>query len=167
MGWSLATDFYMADLTDEICQWMPHASAMTVQRMEDATWVADWTDPPPGEPWHSSVGWVTWHLQWWLTSALAEARQEQIPERTSVRWPGTADGIRVELERLAAAWRTMLDEAADADPNRPTVFPWPTPRPLHRLVGWANIELMKNVAEIGILFNLAQRALRDAQTPTT
>jgi len=167
MGWSLATDCYLADLTDEICHWMPHTSAAAVRRRGDATWEADWSEPLPGEPWHSTVGWLTWHLQWWLTSALAEARREQLPERTSIHWPGTADGIRVELERLAVAWRTMLDEAADADPNRPTVFPWPYPRPLHRLVGWANIELMKNVAEIGILFNLAQRDLPDTRMPTT
>lgn len=165
MGWSLATDFYMTGLTDEICLWMPHSSASTVRPLADATWEADWSEPPPGEPWHSSVAWLTWHIQWWLTSALAEARQEEVPERTAIRWPGTADGIRVELERLANAWRTMLDDAVDLDPNRPTLFPWPDPRPFHRLVGWANLELMKNIAEIGILFNLAQRGWPNIPTP--
>ncbi|MCU1398237.1 MAG: hypothetical protein JWN62_1346 [Acidimicrobiales bacterium] len=165
IGWSLATDFYMTDLTDEICLWMPHPSASTVRRLADGTWEADWNEPSSGEQWHSSVGWLTWHLQWWLTSALAEARQEGVPERTSIRWPGTADGIRVELQRLADDWRTMLDDAGGLDPNRATVFPWPDPRPFHRLLGWANIELMKNVAEIGIVFNLAQRDLGAARTP--
>lgn len=32
---------------------------------------------------------------------------------------------------------------------------WPDLRPFHRLVGWANLELMKNVAELGVVLNLA------------
>lgn len=159
MGWSLATEYYIPRLTDENCLWSPHPTAFTVRQTAPGVWVADATEPEPDEPWHVTVAWLTWHLQWWLTAALAEARSETVPERLDIRWAGTADGTRHELTRLAEEWQTMLVDAEAFDPNRPTRFPWPDARPLHRLLGWANIELMKNVAEIGIVLNLARRSL--------
>jgi hypothetical protein len=156
MARSLANDVFLPGLTDEICHWMPHFSASTVTLQSDGRWEAAWSEPPPGEPWHATVAWMTWHLQWWLTSALAEVQQQEVPERTLVQWPGSADGVRNELQRLVNEWTTVLKNADGQDPNRPTLFPWSQPRPLHKLVGWANFELTKNVSEIGIIFNLAR-----------
>lgn len=157
VGWSLAADLHLPRLTDELCLWMPHPTAATVREL-DGVWIADWNEPEPAQAWHSSVGWLTWHLQWWLTSALAEARQESVPEREAILWPGGADGVRTELGRLAHEWQDVLVDADGWDLERLTRFPWPHPRPFHRLVGWANLELMKNVAEIGVVLNLATAA---------
>lgn len=168
VGWSLAVDIHLPRLTDELCLWIPHPMAATVRQGDDGTWIADWTEPEPGQAWHSSIAWLTWHMQWWLTSALAESRQESVPEREAVMWPGSADGVRAELGRLAQGWQEMLVDAVDWDLDRPTRYPWPDPRPFHRLVGWANLELMKNVAEIGVVLNLAVAATaRQSDSPET
>ncbi|SDX68728.1 hypothetical protein SAMN05661080_00847 [Modestobacter sp. DSM 44400] len=37
------------------------------------------------------------------------------------------------------------------DLDRPFAFPWPEPRPFVFAAAWANSELMKNVAEIGVI----------------
>lgn len=144
-------------MTDERCLWMPHPAAATVRRRSDGAWIADWSEPEPGRAWHSSVAWLTWHMQWWMTSTLAEARREPIPDRETIRWPGSADGARAELGRLAGEWQDMLADAETEgwDLDRPTRYPWPDPRPFHRLAGWASLELMKNVAELGVVLNLA------------
>lgn len=106
VGWSLATDIHLPRLTDELCLWMPHPTASTVRRRDDGTWIADWTEPEPGQSWHSTVAWLTWHLQWWLTSALAEVRHESVPDHEAIRWPGSADGTRTELDRLRTRGKT-------------------------------------------------------------
>jgi hypothetical protein len=100
----------------------------------------------------------TLRWQFRIASALAEARQEPVPAREAILWPGSADNTRTELGRLAREWQEMLGDADDSDLERPTDYPWPDPRPLHRLLGWANLELMKNVAEIGVVLNQAVTA---------
>ena len=101
------------------------------------------------------AAWLTWHLQAWLTRALAEARQVPVPALGEVRWPGTVDAVRAELNRLVSEWNEFLVEAASADLDQPTLFPWPDPRPLHRLIAWVNMEMMKNAAELGVVVNSA------------
>ena len=161
MSWALVADFHLSRLTDELCMWMPHESASTVRLQDDGTWRSDWTEPEEGQPWHASAAWLTWHLQLWLTQALAEAGRQQVPTSDDVRWPGTANGVRAELERLAGEWRNVLLEVSPSDLERPTTFPWPDPRPLHRLISWANMEMMKNAAEIGVVVNSAILATRN------
>jgi len=148
MTWSLA-EHYLPHLTDELCTWMPAPSAFTVRLDEGGTWVPDWSKDETYPPPTVSIAWSTWHIQWWWTSALAAARAEAIPERESVPWSGTADGVRAELTRLAAEWRGLVADLSDDDLERPVAFPWPEPRPLRMMVAWVNSELMKNIAEIG------------------
>jgi len=158
VGWSLLAEHHLPRMTDDSCLWLPHPSAHAVRRNADGEWIGDWHEPEPGVPWHATVGWLTWHLQGWLTGAIAEARQLDVLAQEKIRWPGNADATRIELTRLAEEWSTVLVDAADWDLDRPTTFPWPDPRPLHRLLGWVNIELMKNAAEIGVTHNLALAA---------
>lgn len=160
MSWALARDFHLPRLTDEVCKWSPHPDAITVRLQSDGSWLGDWIEPPAGEPWSVSVAWLTWHLQLWLTQALAELSMSDVPTHTEVFWPGTASGVIHELDRLATNWTGVLQGVADLDLNRPTTFPWPDPRPLHRLLSWVNMEMMKNAAEIGAGVNAALLALR-------
>lgn len=156
VSWSLARDINLPRLTDEACLWLPHADASTVRQQPDGTWTGDWADEPaPGEAWFVSAGWLTWHLKLWMTQALAEARYEAVPDRSTIHWPGTAADTRAELERLAGEWEELLGAAEQLDLDRSTHYPWPDPRPLHRLLAWAPIELMKNAAEIGLAINTA------------
>ena len=59
-----------------------------------------------------------------------------------------------EIRRIADAWSTAIEQIPAAATEVPTSFPWPEPRPLIYTVAWANMELMKNVAEIGEVANM-------------
>lgn len=142
-------------LTDDLCGWAVDESAWTVRREHDGTWTADWSDDEPDSPPPATLAWLTWHLQWWMTEAVAEVRNEPKPNRESIRWPGSADGVRAELRHLVREWTSPLTDAGDDDLDRLTCFPWPDPRPLHRLLAWVPMELMKNAAEIGAVLSIA------------
>jgi hypothetical protein len=63
------------------------------------------------------------------------------------------------LEALSADWDAMLSALREDDLARPLAYPWPDARPLSRALAWTNVELTKNVAEIGCVRHLfeAQR----------
>ena len=107
VGWSLLAEHHLPRMTDESCLWLPHPSAHAVRPNADGEWVGDWHEPEPGVPWHATVGWQTWHLQGWLSGAIAEARQLDVLAQEKIRWPGNADATRIELTRLAEEWSTV------------------------------------------------------------
>lgn len=147
MTWSLAHDHWLPPLTDELCLWQQAPTAATIRLGEDDTWRPDWDEEPnPAPP--ATIGWLTWHIQWWWTEALAAVQGQPIVGRDAVRWPGGADGVRTELVRRAAEWSDLLAPLSDDDLERPVAYPWPQPRPLRMTVAWVNSELMKNSAEI-------------------
>jgi len=90
----------------------------------------------------------------WLAFALvgrtAHPGQGGEPRgRQDVLWPGSADAVRSELERLSSDWAALLDAATAANLDRPFAFPWPEPRPFVFAAAWATSELTKSAAEIG------------------
>jgi hypothetical protein len=51
--------------------------------------------------------------------------------REDVTWPGNADDVRNEVDRLKDEWQAVLERVTAAD------------------LRWVNVELTKNAAEIG------------------
>jgi len=86
------------------------------------------------------------------TPNWAEPVPEPAPKREAVPWPGSAAATLDTLNALATQWSDVL--SCEADLARPVAYPWNDPRPLRLLLAWANCELMKNVAEVGILRHL-------------
>lgn len=68
-----------------------------------------------------------------------------------VMWPGSAQAVRDRLEELAEEWSSTLAGLSDLDLERSIYYMWSEPQPMRIVVAWANSELMKNIAEIGIL----------------
>lgn len=150
MAWRLADVHFLPELTDDACHWLPSPGAVTVRRDDHGAWRADWIDDERGPGPTASLAWLTWHLQWWLGDAIAAARHRAGTPREEVTWPGSADGVRAMLGELAAQWRSVLADAADRDLDGPVGDSWPGPAwPLRTLFAWVDMELMKNVAEIG------------------
>jgi hypothetical protein len=58
------------------------------------------------------------------------------------------------LRDLAELWTDRLESLTPDDLDASVRYPWPEPRPLAYLLSWVNLELMKNVAEIGELGNV-------------
>lgn len=154
MTWKLAREAHLPRLTTEMCLWLPHSDSWTVHLGADGRWLPDWSEPEPVDPPPPSIAWLTWHVSWWWSAALAVVRGEQPSPRTAVSWPGTAAATVSNLHDLAAAWTEATANLTPEASEAPTSFPWPTPRPLIYTVAWVNIELMKNVAEIGEIANM-------------
>jgi hypothetical protein len=70
--------------------------------------------------------------------------------REDVTWPGTADDMRQEVERLRDRWLQVLEGLTAADLRSAARTRWPLQdRPFGDVVAWVNVELTKNAAEIG------------------
>ncbi|WP_345637569.1 DinB family protein [Streptomyces thinghirensis] len=68
-------------------------------------------------------------------------------------WPGTAEGAVDWLRGLHGQWRARLGDLTDAEPDstdRTVTLPWGEGMSLTDAAGWVNVELTKNVAEIGL-----------------
>lgn len=144
-------DIHLPGLTDAACLWEPGPGSWTVRRSEDGNWRPDWseTEPEPAPP--VTIGWLSWHLIWWWSALLASMRGETPAPREELFWPGSA---AASVERLATLFAEMEAALGEADLDRMLAYPWPEPRPLAQALAWANLELMKNVAEIGVVRHL-------------
>lgn len=71
-----------------------------------------------------SIGCLTWHLGFWWTTTLGCCFGSGAPAREEITWPGSA------------------------------ALPWGQHQALAHIAGWANVELTKKVAEIGLVRHL-------------
>jgi hypothetical protein len=150
--WSLAS-LHLDALVEDDFLWQPTSLVWTVHHGDDGLWRPDFAevelDPIPVP----TIAWLTWHIDWWWSTALAHASGQVVPGQTDVYWAGS--GAVPRLRTLAADWRALL---TDADFTRPLAYPWDPPKTMGHTASWVNVELMKNVAEIGQL-----RLLRAAE----
>jgi len=155
---SQLADFHLPHLTDDACFWAPAPGAWTVRRGDDDAWRPDWAEVEPDPAPAVTIGWLSWHLIWWLSDLNAALRGEARSPREQCLWPGSADAAVTRVRALLAELEASY---ANADLARPVAYPWLEPRELRQVFAWANAELMKNVAEIGVL-RLAFEASRRA-----
>lgn len=148
--WSLSQLHFDA-LTDDDTHWAPAAVIWTVHRSPDGRWRPDFADTEPDPIPATTIAWLTWHIGWWWSSAIAHAEGRPIPERTEVYWPGDTAGALAWLNDLREQWLRVLDHCDDTTLERSTHYPWPAEAGLTmaHLAAWVNSELMKNATEIG------------------
>lgn len=162
VSWSLLA-LHLAELSDEMCLWEPAPGAWTV-RERDGRWSADLVLPEPDPPPATTIGWVTWHIGWWWSGAhlhtFGDRRGEpldMLAHAKTVAWPGSARAVAGWLTGLRDQWARAQDGLADADLERPVAW---FGQPLRSTLAWANVELMKNAAEVGqlrLLFTARRR----------
>lgn len=160
LTWSLF-EYHLERLTPEDLLWEPAKLCWTVRVDSTGSWRPDWSDLPLDPIPVPTIGWLSWHIGWWWSTAIAHARGVVPPERTAVRWPGDLARTLGWMRALRDDWTHLLDDADDAVLALPAAFPWApeTGRSMADLYAWVNAELMKNAAEIGQL-----RLLRAATT---
>jgi hypothetical protein len=80
-------------------------------------------------------------------------RMSSIPFRTGATCTGPGTGVApvTEIHAFAAARRALLAGLDHDGLNRPVTCPWDTPKTLAHSASWLNIELTKNIAELGQL----------------
>ncbi len=133
--WALA-ELHLAALVEQDFHWAPAGLTWGVHRGADGAWTPDFADSEPDPVPVPTIAWLTWHIDWWWTTTLATVTGDTVPDRTDVQWPGSGAAAVARVRELAGQWRPVLTRA---DPQ------------LASTAAWLNMELMKNVAEIGQL----------------
>ena len=148
LAWALA-DLHLTALVPDDFLWEPAPLTWTVRPDANGVWRPDWADVEPDPVPVPTVAWLTWHIDWWWSTALDQLEGLAPRDRTEVTWPGP-DAVVARLRGLAARWRDALP---GADPVAPSAFPWGagTDHTVAHTALWVNVELTKNVAEIGQL----------------
>jgi DinB superfamily len=106
-------------------------------------WRPDWADVEPDPIPVPTIGWLTWHITWWWSVTIDKGSGATPRDRLDVTWPGDGAAAVSQIRQLAAKWRQRLERV---DPDD-----------VHTAL-WVNVELTKNISEIGQL-----RLLRAAQ----
>ncbi|WP_326562776.1 DinB family protein [Micromonospora sp. NBC_01796] len=152
LTWSLF-EYHLERLEPADFLWEPAAHCWTVRPTIDGGWVPDWADSVPDPIPVPTIGWLTWHIGWWWTTAIGHARGDTPPDRAAIHWPGAGEPTVTWLRELRTEWLAVLDGLTEADLDHTAPFPWQhdPEHTLAHMLAWLNAELMKNAAEIGQL----------------
>ncbi|MEE1743815.1 MULTISPECIES: DinB family protein [unclassified Streptomyces] len=152
MTWSLF-EYHLGRLAPEAFLWEPTDLTWTVRPDAAGNWLPDWANTEPDPVPVPTIGWVTWHIGWWWSTAIDHAQGRRPRERTDITWPGNGPATVAWLQDLRTQWLAVLDKLTDADLDVASTLPWQTPpdNTIGHVIAWLNAELMKNVAEIGQL----------------
>jgi DinB superfamily len=149
LAWALA-DLHLSGLAEDDVLWEPATLCWTVRPDSSGVWRPDWADVEPDPLPVPTIGWLTWHIDWWWSTAIDHLTGATPHDRTDVTWPGSAAAAVSRLRELAVRWREFLPRA---DLAQLSSFPWAlnADRTVAHTALWMNVELTKNVAEIGQL----------------
>lgn len=148
IAWRLAL-LHLNRLTTAECLWRPASKGPHVRQDAEGHWRADWPEEQGYELGPPSIAWITWHMGFWWSMLLDHSFGSRSLSRENVHWPGSADATRDWIQRLADEWQSHLNsQALDLDSPERTRWPFEG-RPFRDVVAWANIELIKNAAELG------------------
>lgn len=157
LTWLLA-QYHLPKLTDENCLWAPSNNIWTVRLSSEGRWRPDFVETEPEPIPTPTVAWISWQILWWWNGALAALEERTPPSASEIDWPGSALATRNRLEELSLKWRVALStletRAVGENSERMVSFPWSRPKPLREMLGWVNVELMKNISEIGYVLHL-------------
>jgi hypothetical protein len=149
LAWALA-DLHLSELVDDDFLWQPAPLCWTVRPDAAGVWRPDWADTEPDPVPVPTIGWLTWHISWWWSVTIDHLAGVAPRDRTDVVWPGDGVAAVSHLRDLATQWRELL---AGADLTRQSAFPWGAGagRTVTHTALWVNVELTKNISEIGQL----------------
>lgn len=153
----------LAGLSVDELLWKPSAASWSVAR-GSGSWVADWVEPEPSGLPPPSLAWQLWHCAWWLSMLLDHTFGTGTLTRERFRWEGPDRGFAVIEDPHERLW-ARLDELGEQDwvSSERTRWPYQDGRPFGMVVGWASMELTKNVAEMarGRAYHAVRAETRD------
>ncbi len=144
--------YHLDTLTTAECLWRPSTKGLHVYRSADGSWNADWPDREDYDIGPPSIAWTTWHIGFWWSMVLSHSFADGSLDRTDVRWPGDAAGVSSWIGGLENQWLRSISGLNDEELASSDLSRWPfSDRPFADVVAWANVELAKNAAEIGMV----------------
>lgn len=152
LSWAL-TELHLTSLVEADFLWEPAELCWTVRPDSDGRWHADFAAAEPDPVPVPTIAWLTWHIDYWWSAALASLHAQPLRDAAEVRWPGNGPAAVTRLDMLAARWRELLAALTVERLAEPAAFPWgpAEDRTVADTVLWVTVELTKNAAEIGQL----------------
>jgi hypothetical protein len=152
LAWALG-DVHLSELVEDDFLWEPSRLHWTVRPDASGVWPPDWADVEPDPLPVPTIGWLTWHIDWWWSVAIDHATGVAPRDRADLTWPGTGAAAVSRIRELAARWRDVLSGLRADDLARPSTYPWGADagRTVTHTALWVNVELTKNISEIGQL----------------
>ena len=149
VAWAL-TELHLAALVEDDFLWEPADLCWTVRRDTSGSWRADFAEVEPDPVPVPTIGWLTWHVDFWWSAAIAAREGQPVPDPASITWPGNGAAAVARIRELAQHWRNTLSQS---DFTAAAAFPWGADagRTVADTVLWVTVELTKNAAEIGQL----------------
>jgi hypothetical protein len=148
--WALF-EYHLDRLAPADFLWEPAPHCWTVRRTAEGTWVPDWAETEPDPVPVPTIGWLSWHIGWWWSVTQDHLEGRPPRSRTDATWPGPGKPTVEWLRDLRTQWLTTLADLTEPDLDATAPFPWPDDSgyTVADMLAWANVELMKNAAEIG------------------
>ncbi|MGE2730465.1 DinB family protein [Mycolicibacterium vaccae] len=152
LAWALA-EVHLSVLGVDDFLWQPAPLCWTVHRGDDGVWRADFAEVEPDPVPVPTIAWLTWHIDFWWSAAIATLTGGQVRGPSEIAWAGDGPAAVARLRALATRWRGLLAELTDGDLDAPATFPWGADagRTVADTVLWVTVELTKNIAELGQL----------------
>lgn len=149
IAWSLAS-YHLETLSNEECLWRPSSKGLHVSVASDGAWRGEWPDHEGYDLGPPSIAWLLWHMGFWWSMAIAHCFEGASLDRDAVTCPGNVGAAKSWLQGCHEKWRALLSPLSDDDLRSTERTRWPyRDRPFSDVVGWVNIELTKNAAELG------------------
>ncbi|UXA16171.1 DinB family protein [Mycobacterium sp. SMC-4] len=152
LAWAL-TDLHLAALAEDDFLWEPAPLCWTVRRDDDGIWRADFAEIEPDPLPVPTIGWLTWHIDFWWSSAIAAMTGGAMRGPSEVSWAGEGATAVARIRELADRWRKLLADNNEETLGAATNFPWgpEAGRTVADTALWVTVELTKNAAELGQL----------------
>lgn len=140
----------LSGLTLDECIWRISDRSWRVHH-HNGRWVGELGEEPPDLP-PPSLAWTMWHPIWWLSVLLGHAHGTRVPSVDSVEWPGPEPALET-IRRSWSEWMSFTSELDDASLQSGALskFPYTDVRPFVHTIGWASVELTKNLSETCLL----------------
>lgn len=109
------------------------------------------------------MAWLLWHMVFWWSMVVDHSFGDATLERDSIYCPADPDAVGVLLKALHDEWTERVSGLSEDALRSTKDTRWPfKDRPFGDVVGWVNIELTKNAAELGYArFLYATRTSRE------
>lgn len=148
MAWQLF-EYHMTGLENEECMWRSSENGLHVY-YKDGLWIADWPTSESYDMGPPSIAWTLWHITFWWSMVFDYSFGQGQQNHETVYWPGSIELSKQKIIEFHDKWRTLLETMPSADFLSTAKTKWPfQDKPFYQLAAWLNLELIKNISEIG------------------
>ena len=148
-AWRLAA-YHLEGLSTDECLWRPGPKGLHVIFDDDMAWRGEWPEHEGYDLGPPSIAWLLWHMTYWWSMVVDHSFGDASLDRHRISCPPDAEAMAAELTSRHRDWVHRISDLDDRELLAPERTCWPfQDRPFADVVGWVNVELVKNAAEIG------------------